>query len=943
MNKPEVGQRSAVNGAIDHQPAVDLQPDTVPPPETVHQLASDQQLDISTQAEIESLISHLSSPIRTVKRIPRLSRVTVARRLANVIKQVVSRNDVSSWVGLLSFSKKCLQTPARGGKRWSLATLINKQVTQEPSTETPATRPPQRVRPPKKHNQMEQLASRVSSKLEEGDYRGAVRLACSEDAIAEPSSETLQALKAKHPLPPPDSDIPSLEHTSPLAFTVDTQVIMKVISSFPKGSSGGFDGLLPQHLKDLTSPSAGDGGASLLTALVGLTTLILEGRTPTSICPLFFGANLTALTKKSGGIRPIAVGCTLRRLASKCASLHALESIPQMLAPRQLGFGVVGGIEAAVHASRIYLNHLPPHQAMVKVDFKNAFNSLRRDKMLRAVKDHIPDLLPFVHSAYSSPSILLWNDVQVSSAEGIQQGDPLGPMLFCLGIHNLVSSLSSEFTVFYLDDGTIGGSFEDIESDLLKIENQGKALGLFLNVDKSEVLSHSESSVSPVLSAFPGLQYVHASHAILLGSPLGKEALQACIEEQCRQLKVMGERLCHLQMHDAITILRHSLSIPKLLHILRTSPAFLSPLLESWDHLLESIVSRITNIDFDQGDSWLQATLPVKSGGLGFRSASTLAPSAFLASAGGASDLMQELLPDHLSSTPYIDRDLALSKWKQALPEDTPVPSAVNRQKSWDGPVVQHTFDTLLEHCTNEISTSRLLGAGSFESGAWLNAPPISSLGLRMPNEAIRIAIGLRVGASICLPHSCSFCGGPVDKLGLHGLSCRMSQGRIPRHQMLNNTIYHSLASANIPSRLEPSGLHRADGKRPDGVTLIPWTEGKFLVWDATCVDSFCDSRIRGSSREAGGAAAAAEKNKQSKYAHLDRSYVFQPIAVETCGTIGPDSLSFLRNLGRRLKATTGEPQSFAYLLQRLSVAIQMGNSASVQSTLELPGLQSID
>ena len=155
--------------------------------------------------------------------------------------------------------------------------------------------------------------------------------------------------------------------------------------------------------------------------------------------------------------------------------------------------------------------------------------------MLRAVKDHIPDLLPFVHSAYSSPSILLWNDVQVSLAKGQTAGGPLGLMLFCLGIHNLVSSLSSEFTVFYLDDGTIGRSFEDIESDLLKIENQGKALELFLNVDKSEVLSHSKSSVSPVLSAFPGLQYVHASHAILLGSPLGKEALQACIEEQCRQ------------------------------------------------------------------------------------------------------------------------------------------------------------------------------------------------------------------------------------------------------------------------------------------------------------------------------------------------------------------------------------------------------------------------
>ena len=131
-------------------------------------------------------------------------------------------------------------------------------------------------------------------------------------------------------------------------------------------------------------------------------------------------------------------------------------------------------------------------------------------------------------------------------------------------------------------------------------------------------------------------------------------------------------------MHDAITILRHSFSISKLLHTLRTSPAYSSPSLESWDHHLKSIMSRITNIDFDQGDSWLQATLPVKLDGLGFRSASILAPSTFLASADGASELMQQLLPEHLSSIPYPDRELALSGWKQVLPEDTPVPSATN-------------------------------------------------------------------------------------------------------------------------------------------------------------------------------------------------------------------------------------------------------------------------
>ena len=141
---------------------------------------------------------------------------------------------------------------------------------------------------------------------------------------------------------------------------------------------------------------------------------------------------------------------------------------------------------------------------------------------------------------------------------------------------------------------------------------------------------------------------------------------------------------------------------------------------------------------------------------------------------------------------------------------------------------------------------------------------------------------------------------------------------------MLNNIIHRSLASANIPSRMEPSGLYRADGKRPDGVTLVPWSNGRFLVWDATCVDTFCDSHRQSTAKEAGGAAAHAETEKAKKYAHLDRAYQFQPIAVETCGAVGPDSMCFLRDLGRRLKSASGEPNSFAYLLQRISVAIQM-------------------
>ena len=136
------------------------------------------------------------------------------------------------------------------------------------------------------------------------------------------------------------------------------------------------------------------------------------------------------------------------------------------------------------------------------------------------------------------------------------------------------------------------------------------------------------------------------------------------------------------------------------------------------------------------------------------------------------------------------------------------------------------------------------------------------------------------------------------------------------------------MASANVPSRLEPSGLYRSDGNRPDGVTMTPWSNGRLLVWDATCVDSFCDSHRQAASLEAGGAAAQAERNKARKYAHLDRAYMFQPVAFETCGTMGPESLPFLQELGRRLRRATGEPNSFSYLF------IQVGNCVSVLGSL---------
>ena len=159
------------------------------------------------------------------------------------------------------------------------------------------------------------------------------------------------------------------------------------------------------------------------------------------------------------------------------------------------------------------------------------------------------------------------------------------------------------------------------------------------------------------------------------------------------------------------------------------------------------------------------------------------------------------------------------------------------------------------------------------------------------------------------------------------------SAGRTIRHAY-NDIFHRALVRAGVSAVKEPAGLSRTDGKRPDGVTLVPWQAGRSAAWDVTVIDTLATSYLASTSVTPGSAAEIAAARKEDKYINLITTHTFVPIALETMGPISAKSLVFLRELGRRLARTSDDPRESTYLFQRLSVAMQRFNAVCVAGTL---------
>nr|GEY08214.1 putative reverse transcriptase domain-containing protein [Tanacetum cinerariifolium] len=295
-------------------------------------------------------------------------------------------------------------------------------------------------------------------KVADRHFTAAIKV-LSSSGVASYCDDTIKALEAKHPYKSPPS-MPSITFSEPpLVAEIDS--VFSCIKFFPKGTSCGRDGLRAQHILDAL---CGEGSATvtdLLKVITSVVNLWLAGRCQPILAEFVASAPLTPLFKPDNGIRPIVVGTIWRRLVSKVAMKGVGKEMSKYLSDFQFGVGVSGGAEAILHSVNRVLSeyHNDGSLAMLTVDFSNAFNLVDRSALRHEVRVKCPSISLWVNFLYGQASRLYIGDTHIWSATEVQQGDPLGPLIFALILHPLLHKIKDSCKLllhaWYLDDVTV--------------------------------------------------------------------------------------------------------------------------------------------------------------------------------------------------------------------------------------------------------------------------------------------------------------------------------------------------------------------------------------------------------------------------------------------------------------------------------------------------------
>ena len=548
---------------------------------------------------------------------------------------------------------------------------------------------------------------------------------------------------------------------------------------------------------------------------------------------------------------------------------------------------------------------------------------MSRAAVVTAVSQFMPGLERLVRCAYGARSWLIYAGKTIDSSSGVQQGDPLGPLLFALAIRGISHGGFTGLSVWYLDDGTLGGEANLVATEIQRIKLEASRVGLSLNEVKCEAVSAYPEFIESARVVLPDCAAVEIDDCVLLGAAVGKRAVSAQLAKRERNLRALSARFAEIDRHDSLALLRVSLGHPRAVYELRAGAGFRDGgALAAYDAALKEVVGGALNIALDKR-SWGQCVLPPVLGGLGIRAPSDLALPAFLSSAAASDTLAGSVAlgaPDGLAVE-------AKAEWAQAAGVAQP-----------EGPVI---FQVLA--ASVRPGAPRSFAGGTAQSeGRRASARVINSRVRRIirspakqpgrhTTHGHRVANCRGVASRLrgCRPRVCA-CGDLLDGLGDHALVCNHGAERLRRHADLNSRIRDAFAEAGFQAVLEPPGLAAQNGRRPDGVTVAAFERGRPLAWDVTVVHTCASSHLPSSSVAARAAANSSDVAKERKYADLDGRIDLRPFGIETLGSFGTRALELVEALVAVGSDRAGHAAARLRLYRRLGAAVQAGNAKRI-------------